>query len=47
MKSILRRDIDDLELFANEPKGELTIVISEINLKKILHKILVNQIKEL
>ena len=30
----LRRDIDDLELFANEPKGELTIVISENKLKK-------------
>jgi len=30
----LRADIDDLELFANEPKGELTIVISENKLKK-------------
>jgi len=30
----LRRDIDDLELFANEPKGELTIVISENKFKK-------------
>ena len=30
----LRRNIDDLELFANEPKGELTIVISENRLKK-------------
>ncbi len=31
----LRRDIDDLELFVNEPKGELTVVISENKLKKI------------
>ena len=30
----LRRNIDDLELFVNEPKGELTIVISENKIKK-------------
>jgi 16S rRNA (cytidine1402-2'-O)-methyltransferase len=30
----LRRDIDDLELFTNEPKGELTIVISENKFEK-------------
>ena len=30
----LRRDIDDLEPFVNEPKGELTIVISENKFKK-------------
>ncbi len=30
----LRTDIDDLELFVNEPKGELTVVISENKLKK-------------
>ena len=30
----LRRDIDDLEPFANEPKGELTVVISENKFKK-------------
>ena len=30
----LRRDIDNLELFASEPKGELTIIISENKLKK-------------
>jgi 16S rRNA (cytidine1402-2'-O)-methyltransferase len=30
----IRRDIDDLELFTNEPKGELTVVISENKFKK-------------
>ena len=30
----VRKDIDDLELFANEPKGELTVVISENKIKK-------------
>ncbi len=30
----LRKDIDDLEIFANEPKGELTIVISENKFEK-------------
>ena len=30
----LRRDIDNLELFANEPKGELTVVISENKFEK-------------
>ena len=30
----IRRDIDDLKLFVKEPKGELTIVISEGKFKK-------------
>ena len=30
----IRKDVDDLELFAKEPKGELTIVISEKKINK-------------
>jgi len=33
-EEFLREDIDKLELFKNEPKGELTVVISEISINK-------------
>ena len=33
-EEFIRKDVDDLELFAKEPKGELTIVISEKKINK-------------
>ena len=33
-EEILRKNIDDLELFIKEPKGELTVVISEKKIDK-------------
>ena len=33
-EEFIRKNIDDLELFINEPKGELTVVISEKKIDK-------------
>ena len=33
-EEFIRKDIDDLELFTKEPKGELTVVISEKKINK-------------
>ena len=33
-EEFIRKNIDDLELFSNEPKGELTVVISEKKINK-------------
>ena len=33
-EEFIRKNVDELELFAKEPKGELTIVISEKKLNK-------------
>ena len=33
-EEFIRKNIDDLELFNNEPKGELTVVISEKKIDK-------------
>ncbi len=33
-EEFIRKDIDDLELFNKEPKGELTVVISEKKIDK-------------
>ena len=39
-EEFIRKDIDDLELFKNVPKGELTVVISEKKIdKKASHKL--------
>ena len=40
MKNILELDIDNLEPFKSDPKGELTIVISEKNKEKNLSIVL-------
>jgi 16S rRNA (cytidine1402-2'-O)-methyltransferase len=37
-EEFMRKNVDDLELFNKELKGELTIVISEKKLIKITHK---------
>ena len=37
-EEFIRKDIDDLELFEKEPKGELTVVISEKKINKNLSK---------
>ena len=37
-EEFIRKDIDDLELFEKEPKGELTVVISEKKINKNVSK---------
>ena len=39
-EEFIRKDIDDLEPFINEPKGELTIVISEKKIDKNTSQVL-------
>ena len=39
-EEFIRKDIDDLEPFINEPKGELTIVISEKKIGKNTSQVL-------
>ena len=43
----IRTNVKQLELFDQLPKGELTIVLSEKDVKKILTKTLTNQIKKI
>ena len=39
-EEFIRKDIDDLEIFNNEPKGELTVVISERKIDKKASQVL-------
>ena len=37
-EEFIRKDVDELELFTKEPKGELTVIISEKNMTKNVSK---------
>ena len=37
-EEFIRKNVDELELFEKEPKGELTVVISERKIKKNISK---------
>ena len=46
-EEFIRKDVDDLELFIKEPKGELTIVISEKKNDKITSQVLTESDKNM
>tara|TARA_B100000900_G_scaffold409191_1_gene424678 strand:- start:294 stop:1157 length:864 start_codon:yes stop_codon:yes gene_type:complete len=46
-EEFIRKDIDDLEPFVNEPKGELTVVVSEKKIDKITSQVLSESDKDI